>query len=435
MKFDKGFLKSLLISLITGVGVGLVVGIYQFFLPYISKYGSEVFASRKWWVILLNVLFIILLSLVNFIIIKNARSVDSSGIISINLSLRRDEEIPCKKEIPLMIANSYVSTYAQLPLGSEGPSITLAGKVAALVNKIFKVKDDDNIKIAFGAGFGAAFISPLSGFFYAFEEELHHIDLKSFIRTIVTMAGMFGLLVFLNHHHSLAFTDINYLPIENSLVLLFLFLIVILFAPIFLYIIRKIKIFYIKHEANFFVKYRGFFFFGLAIVLGYLFLPYLGAGDKIIQGALEIQSIYVLLLLLLFRTVLTSIIGNGKVTGGLIVPSLTLGALLGAISSLVFEKIGMVDASNRSYILLLAMCMFFAFISEAPLTAMTLFLSNLVYSTDNFYVFNRTTLLGIALIVMTYLVTKIFKTMPLYDMLVETEEEFKFLPKTATNTK
>ena len=134
MKFDNEFFKSLLISLLTGVGVGLVVGLYQFGLPYIIETGNRVFSSREWWMILLNVISFILLSILNFIIIKNARSVDSSGIISINLSLKRDEEIPYKKEIPLLIANSYISSFAGFPLGSEGPSITLAGKVASFIN-------------------------------------------------------------------------------------------------------------------------------------------------------------------------------------------------------------------------------------------------------------------------------------------------------------
>lgn len=425
MKFDKEFFISILISLCTGMGVGLVVGLYQFGLPYVVEAGNKVFASREWWVILLNVITFILLSILNFIIIKNARSVDSSGIIAINLSLKRDEDIPHKKEIPLMIANSYISSFAGFPLGSEGPSITLAGKVAAFVNKMFKIKDDDNVKIAFGAGFGAAFISPISGFFYAFEEELHKVDFKNFVRTVVTMLGMSSLIFFLNHHHSLAFQKIIFLPLENSFLLFISFALVIVVAPIFLFIIRRIKVFYIKHDENFIIKYRGFIFFLLMLILGYTIPDFLGGGDKIIQGSLEYKSIYLLLLLLAFRLALTSIIGNGKVTGGLIIPSLSLGALIGTISSLTFENLIGIDGDYRAYIILLTMCMFFAFISEAPLTALTLFFSNLMYSTGSFYIFNRASFLGALLIFSTFLVTKVFKNLPLYDMLVETEEEFK----------
>ena len=429
MKFDNEFFKSLLISLLTGVGVGLVVGLYQFGLPYIIETGNRVFSSREWWMILLNVISFILLSILNFIIIKNARSVDSSGIISINLSLKRDEEIPYKKEIPLLIANSYISSFAGFPLGSEGPSITLAGKVASFINKIFKVKDDDNIKIAFGAGFGAAFISPISGFFYAFEEELHKVDFKNFIRVVVTMLGMSSLIFFLNHHHSLSFNELTFLPLENSFILFLSFILVLITAPIFLFFIRKIKIFYIKHDDNFFIKYRGFIFFLLMLILGYLIPDFLGGGDKIIQGSLEIKSIYILILILAFRLALTSIIGNGKVTGGLIIPSLSLGAILGAISSLTFENLFGLSDSFRAYIILLTMCMFFAFISEAPLTALTLFFVNLINSTETFFVFNKATFLGALLILATFLVTKVFSTLPLYDMLVETEEEFKLKEK------
>ena len=49
MKFDKEFFISILISLCTGMGVGLVVGLYQFGLPYVVEAGNKVFASREWW--------------------------------------------------------------------------------------------------------------------------------------------------------------------------------------------------------------------------------------------------------------------------------------------------------------------------------------------------------------------------------------------------
>ena len=177
-------IKKLIVSLLTGLLVGLIVGIYQFILPYVTKGSEYMFNNHSWWVILLNIVLIIMLSVLNFFIIKKASSVDSSGIIAINLALRHNEDISFKKEIPLMIINSSISTYAQLPLGSEGPSITLAGKCASLINHLFKVKDDDNIKIAFGAGFGGAFVSPLSGFFYAFEEELHKVNFELILRAV-----------------------------------------------------------------------------------------------------------------------------------------------------------------------------------------------------------------------------------------------------------
>ena len=165
------------------------------------------------------------------------------------------------------------------------------------------------------------------------------------------------------------------------------------------------------------------------LILGYLIPDFLGGGDKIIQGSLEIKSICILILILAFRLALTSIIGNGKVTGGLIIPSLSLGAILGAISSLTFENLFGLSDSFRAYIILLTMCMFFAFISEAPLTALTLFFVNLMNSTETFFVFNKATFLGALLILATFLVTKVFRTLPLYDMLVETEEEFKLKGK------
>ena len=70
------------------------------------------------------------------------------------------------------------------------------------------------------------------------------------------------------------------------------------------------------------------------------------------------------------------------------------------------------------------MCLFFAFISEAPITAVVLFFSNLVYSNESFNVFNYSTCFVILLIVIVFFITKIFNVKPLYDMLVDTQDEF-----------
>lgn len=417
-------IKKLIVSLLTGLLVGLVVGIYQFILPYVTKGSEYMFNNHSWWVILLNIVLIIMLSVLNFFIIKKAGSVDSSGIIAINLALRHNEDISFKKEIPLMIINSSISTYAQLPLGSEGPSITLAGKCASLINHLFKVKDDDNIKIAFGAGFGGAFVSPLSGFFYAFEEELHKVNLELILRTLITIIGMGAIIILLNSHHSLSFDFVNYLPITEMYVLFIASLLIVIVAPIFLFTINTFKKFFNKYENNFFVKYRAFIFFILMIIFGYTIIPYLGSGDKIIDDSLMYQSVYLIVLILVFRIILTSIMGNGKVTGGLIVPSLCFGALIGSLSSLVFEKYFSLDSSYRSFIILASMCLFFAFISEAPITAVVLFFSNLVYSNESFNVFNYSTCFVILFIIAIFFVTKIFNVKPLYDMLVDTQDDF-----------
>lgn len=408
-----------LISIITGLLVGLFVGLYQFALPYIVDFAKGVFASREWRVISLNTVSIVLLSFINFYLIRFSPSIDSSGIISINISLVNREEIPYKKEIPSMICNSFISSYVLFPLGSEGPSITLAGKTAKGVNDLFKEEDEDNIKIAFGAGFGAAFISPIGGLFYAFEEELHKVNFGLIIRTILTMSSMFLVVYFLNNHHALYVADLNVLPIEQSGVLLLILLAIIFVAFIYLLVIKEIKLFYLKHENNFIIEYRGFFLFGLMLILGYLLTPLMGAGNSLINLSYTCGTWYALLLIIVFRIFITSIAGNGKVSGGLIIPSLAIGAMLGSMIALIFENNFGFEFMYRGYIVLLSMCMFFAYITEAPLTAITLFFSNLIYSSGTFNVFNKSTMLGGALIFSVFLVTKIFKVVPLYDMLVE----------------
>ena len=121
----KGFLLNLLESLIIGVLVGAVVGGFQLGMQYLIKFSNTTLQNHTWWVIILVIISGIILSLLNYRIIKVFPNLDGSGIPSIELGIRHQRQIDWKHEIVLMIVNSYASSLVGFPLGSEGPSVVI----------------------------------------------------------------------------------------------------------------------------------------------------------------------------------------------------------------------------------------------------------------------------------------------------------------------
>ena len=74
-----------------------------------------------------------------------------------------------------------------------------------------------------------------------------------------------------------------------------------------------------------------------------------------------------------------SILGNGKVSGGIVLPSMVLGGIIGAINFNLLSKFIRFDQSDLTFVILLSMILFFTLINNSPLTGSTLFISSLLY--------------------------------------------------------
>ena len=88
--------------------------------------------------------------------------------------------------------------------------------------------------------------------------------------------------------------------------------------------------------------------------------------------------------ILALRVVVTTLSGGGKVTGGLVVPMMALGALTGQIACLVCNKLFGFDIQYFDVIILVSMCMLFGIITKTPITSIVLIFSAIGASTGDY---------------------------------------------------
>ena len=147
--------------------------------------------------------------------------------------------------------------------------------------------------------------------------------------------------------------------------------------------------------------------FLILLILNYTVLSIMGAGGILMKNLASYSSLLILFSILFARFILTIISGCGKVTGGLIVPILTIGAINGKIISLICV----------TYLgLFMSAVMFFALIIHTPFTALALFYSAVSFLTNNyldaFYVFPYLT---IAIFISYFIFIYLLKCPSLYE--------------------
>ena len=74
-----------------------------------------------------------------------------------------------------------------------------------------------------------------------------------------------------------------------------------------------------------------------------------------------------------------------------------------------------IPLESYEFIYLSGICIFFTCLTKAPLTAIVLFFSTLVYSSHSFNVFNASSLMSVIVIVICFLVVNILNEDDLYD--------------------
>ncbi len=427
------FWGHMLQSLVIGAAVGVMVGLYQLGMTYVLKGSKYMYSSRNPWVIVATVVAVVILAFANYFILRRNKGVAGSGIPNIEVCIHEHKPTNWKSELPLMFVNSYVSSFVGFPLGSEGPSVVIGGKTAQMVEDIGNAGEDDTTAMACGTGFGCAFLSPLAGMCYIFEESLHKFNVKYLLRGLVMMAAAFASSSLINHHRLLEVEKVHLIPFEHYYVFLMLVVLNVLLGVAFVKAIIGVKTLFAKHKNNVFFKYFGFALFAVMLVLNFLCLSWMGGGASLIASVGSFESIWLLLGVLALRFVTTTLAGgSGKVTGGLVIPMMTFGALTGqAVCNLCNKYLGMSTDVN-GVVVLISMCMIFAVVTKTPITATALVYSALANSSGEFW---KTWIIIPMTLVSMYVATfgaKLLGSDDLYKLMIATDK--KFAPPSAEQT-
>lgn len=417
MKRTKSLLINLSYYILLAIFIGILVGVYQLGITFFKNSSNYLYSSRNVYIIIATVLLVIALYILNIFILKFNPFIIGSGVPNVEFAIRHNEKINYKKGVFTIILNSYISTLVGFPLGSEGPSVCLGAMSGSLFNDLYKKKETskEDLFIASGAGFAAAFLSPLSGFCYIFEEFIHEFKIKTILKAIfiTSISVLFTYLI--NKHHLLSIEVCNILPINNGYIYIPLFIINILISYLFMRL-------FIKLRDNKILNKYSWCVFILVLILNYLSLELMGSGLGIMSNISKYVSIIGVVLILLFRFIITLISGNTRVTGGLVVPTMCLGTLSGQLICLLGSKFYFLDPMYFPFIILISTCMIFGIINKVPFTATSLVLSTIFSSTfDILLVLKALPILLILFISSSFVFHKLFKFEGLYDEIIKTK--------------
>lgn len=415
-------------SILVGLLSGIVIVAFRILLNKISELRNEILLFLKssstiyilGWFSLLIVVAIIL----GKIVVK-LPMIKGSGIPQVKGVLMRQLKMDWLRELIGKFFGGAIGPGLGLSLGREGPSIQLGSQVALGVSRILKrphMEEKYLITSGASAGLAAAFNAPLAGVVFALEE-LH----KNFTPLILisTMgASLVANLVsskFFGLGPTFKFYNLTPLPINKYLFLIPLGVIAAFLGGFFNYSILKVQKTYENMNK---IKniYKPIIPFVMAGILGLIMPEMLGGGHELVEKLGKHEFLIITLIIFIVVKFLFTIICFGSgVPGGIFLPLLVIGALIGKTYGIILTEYFSLPSNYVINFMVLAMAAYFTAITRAPITGSILILE-MTNSFNNF-------LELMVVVAVAYLVVDFLEVQPIYDALLE-----KMLQKSGKNT-
>jgi len=407
------FLESIIVGLLSGL---VVVG-FRFFLGeayYIRQGIFQILLQNRWWYTLIWVIILGFAGIILGVIIRKYPLIRGSGIPQVKGVLLRQIQSNWLPEGLLKYFGGILGIGLGLSLGREGPSVQLGSYVGegfASLTRRPPLEKKYLISSGAAAGLAAAFNAPLAGVIFVLEE-LH----KNFssILLICSMTAsvsanfisgkIFGLKPVFN------FGYIPVIPLKYYHYLFLFCLLTCLGGELFKRGLYRSQDFYIRFKIP--VALRPILPLILTIPIGFFAFDLLGGGHHLIEK-LNLNSDPLILLLVYFaiRLFYTLFAYGSGVPGGIFLPILVLGALLGKIYGTLLFNLGLIENNYITNFIILGMASYFTSVVKAPVTGAVLILE--MSGTFNHF-------MGLISVCMfSYIVAELIKSKPVYDTLLE----------------
>ncbi len=433
---------------IAGILSGFLVGVFNFFARYLIEYSQKIYqaVSEHLWALPLFFLGLAALALLMALLHKFIPNVRGSGIPNVEGAIRGFLTFKWLRTLIGTVIGSYISFFAGLPLGSEGPSVQLSAMSAQGITELMKAKLTWRRYVmagGAGAGIAVAFNAPLAGIVFAMEE--CHKRFSPIILLCASSAVITGTMTFrllgmaikdakwsstamlfdIKQLKPFAdFKDMNSIGEFASIlaILVAIGAVIGAFAILFNILLVNSQKLTDKWVKKFPYWARLLTAFLLTGAVGLIFTKFVEENgfamintgghslvDNLCHNGLK-YSFWFLVLVICVRMIMTMLCFNAGATGGLFIPMLAMGALLGAMLGLVFVKLGM-DEEYFAAVVVISMTTFFGASVRAPITAIVLVVELSGYQSD---------FLPVAIAIFTaFLVAEILGTTPIYDSLLE----------------
>lgn len=409
-------LSTILVGLLIGAFAGLVVSLYRLALVKATGFIFPLYslAIGKPWIIALVFLALALGGYIVGLFLKLEPMIGGSGIPQVEGILIGKMKFNWLRVLVFKFIGGIISLGSGLSLGREGPSVQLGSAAGLGVGRILRGnKKQRNAMMSFGAaaGLSAAFNAPLAGVLFVLEELHKSFSALLFIGAItsaivadIIAKVFFGLKpVFdipVTAH--LGLNSIGYVVILGIV----LGILGVAFNKAILWAVTKYdKVFKLP------IEFKPVLPFLSAGVVGLFFPVLLGGGHELVQKLVSSNfTLELLFVILVGKFIFTIISYSSSAPGGIFLPLLSIGAVIGCIVAKVFVVYFGFNASYVNIFIILAMAGYFSAVVKSPITGILL-LAEMTGSFESFLY------IGIVCVV-SYIVADILKGEPVYEMLL-----------------
>ncbi len=415
-------IPTFLFGSISGIATALIINLYKFLAGHVINLSEEVyhFMSEKPLLILPASVLLFGAAYGISIIHKKWPSIKGGGIPA-SIGILRG--VISFKWISMLIGTflaSLTTFFIGVPLGNEGPSVQMGTAIGrgSIPRKLKRHKAWERYTMTGGAcaGFSVATGAPISGVLFAIEEAHQRVSPMIFMVAAVSVstsyltteliAPLLGVSKTL--FPQLLLIDLGVADVWIPLVIggalgLFAVLFLKLYKLIYKLMTTKLG------KLPVFVKIFGIFL--LTLIFGVISHSFISTGHHLIVELLsERRVVYMLILILAVRILLTLLANTGGLTGGIFLPLMAIGTLVSALFGELMLALGLPE-EYYSVILVLGITACIAGMMKMPLTAIV-FAIEALSAYDN--------IIHIAIVsIVAFAITEIFEVKSVTDSVLE----------------
>lgn len=400
-------------GLVVGALAGATVALFRLFIAHMLAWIQGIYAHPSWPSLAVVLVLGIVVSIIAAVLLRQEPNISGSGIPQVEGQLQGTMEFHWWGILWRKFVAGVLAIGSGLFLGREGPSIQLGAAIGqGVAAGRHESGSERRVLIAAGAagGLAAAFNAPIAGVMFVLEEVYHNFSplvwmssLASAVAADYVSMRVFGLtpVLHITYAHSLPMNQYWHLVVLGII----LGLLGLLYNATLLSLPRWYGHLPIPRVA------QGVVPLLLIIPLGFWMPQVLGGGNGVILNlGGQIPVLSALCLLFVVRFVFSMMAYGSGLPGGIFLPILTLGAVLGALYGVAMVRLGLLPQQYVVNLMIFAMAGYFAGISKAPFTAILLITE---------MVGNLGHLLPLAVVsLVAYVTTDIFGGQPIYAALL-----------------
>lgn len=377
-------------AILVGIITGLIVSVFRWVIDHTMQILNFIYpkmAAQPMWLVPYVILMIVICLVLGHITKPYLNQLVGSGVPQIEAVFLGEKKMPWWSILWRKFVGGLLAICPGLMLGREGPCIEMGAMVGqGLAESIFE-SDKDQIKelqeCGVAAGLAAAFSAPIAGAMFLVEEISFSFKPKKVVSILAaSFSADFMTILFFGNKPCLYLPVRGYFPINAYWTLPIIGIVLGLLAYGYQYTLLSLKPIFSKLK-KIPAYYHSIIPLISIIPVGLWNSHLLGGSNVLItdlsnhkldtQLLLGPWSLVIIpIILFVIRFVFSMLSYGSSVPGGIFMPILVLGAILGMICANVMIKLGIIPSMCFVHILVISMAAYFGAIEKAPFTAIML---------------------------------------------------------------